>query len=98
MLSIEKKTIKVSYSCTINMKNVIKQHNSKILSEKPTQQQKPCNCRYKESCPLKGNCQAQTIEYKATVPTQENHQMYHGTSEGESKLQFLNHNLINHNH
>ena len=71
--------------------------NSKILSEKPTQQQKPCNCRYKESCPLKGNCQAQNIEYKATVATQ-NHQMYHGASEGESKLQFINHNLINHNH
>ena len=67
------------------MKNVIKQHDSKILIKKPTQQQKPCNCRYKEICPLKGNCQAQNIEYKAAVATQENHQMYHGTSEGESK-------------
>ena len=33
-------TIKLSYSCTTNMKNLIKQHNSKILSEAKTHQRK----------------------------------------------------------
>ena len=85
-------TIELSYSCTTNMKNLIRQHNSKMLNETPTQQQKPCNCSCKESCPLKGNCQAQNIVYKATVATQENHLIYHETSECQFKLRVNNHN------
>ena len=44
-------SIKLSCSCTTNMKNLIKQHNSKILSEAKTHQEKSCNCRNKSNCP-----------------------------------------------
>ena len=75
------------------MKNLIKQHNSKILNETPNQQQKPCNCRCKESCLLKDNTsQAQNIVYKSRIATQENHRIKYGISEGEFKLRFNNHN------
>ena len=73
------------------MKNLIKQHNSKILNKTPNQQQEPGNCKCKESCPIKGNCQAQNIVCKATVATLKNLRIYYGTSEGEFKVQFNNH-------
>ena len=84
-------TIKLSYSCTTNMKNLIKQHNSKILSEAKTHQEKSCNCRNKSNCPLNRNCQVKTIVYKATVTTQDNYRIYYGTSEGEFKTRYNNH-------
>ena len=73
------------------MKNLIKQHNSKILSEAKTHQEKSCNCRNKSNCPLNGNCQVRTIVYKATVTTQDNYQIYYGASEGEFKIRYSNH-------
>ena len=72
------------------MKNLIKQHNSKILSEAKTHQEKSCNCRNKSNCPLNGNCQVKTIVYKATVTTQDNYRIYYGTSEGEFKTRYNN--------
>ena len=45
-----KNTVKISYSCTRNMKSILSSHNKKVLY--PKQQQKGCNCRYKNSCPL----------------------------------------------
>ena len=41
--------------------------------------------------PSKGNCQVQNVVYKDIVATQEDHQINHGTSEGEFKLRFNNH-------
>ena len=81
--------IRHSHSFTTDMENLMKQRNSKILNETPAQQQNSCKCRRKETFPLKGNWQAQNIVYKATVATQENHLIYHGTSEGEFKLRLI---------
>ena len=47
-------TIKISYSSMPNIKNLIKQHNSKILSNDQDKMQWPCNCRMKDSCLLNG--------------------------------------------
>ena len=71
---------------------MIKQHNPKILNKAPNQQQKPGNCKCKESCPLKGNCQAHNIVCKATVATLKNYRIYYRTSEGEFDIQFNNGN------
>ena len=84
-------TIKLSYSCSTNMKNLIKQHNSRVLSEPTSHQEKSCNCRNENSCPLDGNCQVKNIVYKATVPTEPNYRIYYGTAEGELKTRFNNH-------
>ena len=63
------------------------------MNKTPTQQEKPCNDRCKQRCPLKGNFQAENIVYrKATVAIKENRQIHYGTSEGELKLRFNNHN------
>ena len=45
-------TIKVSYSCTNNVSQMIKQHNRNI-SNKKEKQTNLCNCRNKNQCSLK---------------------------------------------
>ena len=84
-------TIKLSYSCSTDMKNLIKQHNSRVLTEPTSHQEKSCNCRNKNSCPLDGNCQVKNIVYKATVTTEQNYRIYYGTAEGEFKTRYNNH-------
>ena len=49
--------IKVSYSYTSNVSQIIKGHNKKIETiHSNTQPKKQCNCRDKKTCPLLGNC------------------------------------------
>ena len=51
---INKNNVKISYSCMINIKNIIKCHNSKILqTNKDKNRLKKCNCRKKHECQLK---------------------------------------------
>ena len=46
-------TVKVSYSCTKNIKSIIQSHNKNILHKvEEDANQKMCNCRVKELCPL----------------------------------------------
>jgi len=57
-------TIKISYSCMNNTKQIIDNHNKCILNsskhgdetaDNPVDK-KSCNCRQKITCPLNGNC------------------------------------------
>ena len=59
-------TLKVSYSCMNNMDQIVKAHNNKVTNPIETQE-KTCNCRNKQSCPLNGACQVTNIVYKAEV-------------------------------
>ena len=83
--------IKISYSSIPSVKNLIKQHNSKILSKDRDKTQRPCNCRIKESCPLNGKCLHQCMVYKAEVSTNATYKEYCGPSEGEFKSRYNNH-------
>ena len=74
-----------------NVKNLIKQHNSKILNKDPDKIQRSCNCRVKESCPLNGKCLHQFMVYKAEVSTNTTYKEYYGASEGEFKSRYNNH-------
>ena len=78
-------TIKLSYCCTINMANIIKQHNSRILSASLTEQSRMCNCRVKSECPMDGKCLTKCIVYKAEVEANNGKRVYHGAPEGEFK-------------
>ena len=87
-------TLKVSYSCTTNMRNLIKSHNSRVIqnNNRTSTAQKSCNCRKKDACPLRGNCLVKSVVYKATVSTIDSSQTYIGISGGEFKTRFNNHN------
>ena len=74
-----------------NVKNLIKQDNSKILNKDWDKIQRPCNCRIKESCPLNGKCLHQCMVYKAEVRTNTTYKEYYGASEWEFKSRYNNH-------
>ena len=78
-------TLKLSYQCTANVGNIIKQHDSKVLSKTNDNNNRKCNCRSKPNCPLKGEDLTQYLVYKATSTTSSNSFVYYGTSEEEFK-------------
>ena len=84
-------TIKISYSCTTNMKGIINQHNQKLLNKDVDQPLRTCNCRSKPDCPLAGQCLTSCIVYKAVVRTNNELSTYFGASEGEFKTRYNNH-------
>ena len=64
-------TVKISYSCTRNMKAVIQGHNKKLLSQhRQAETEQYCNCQVskKDFCPLNGKCFPRTdVVYEATT-------------------------------
>ena len=46
---INKKNMKISYSCMENIKSIIKKHNKKILESNRKEEIPPCNCRNKNN-------------------------------------------------
>ena len=84
-------TLKLSYCCTTNVGNIIKQHNSKVLSKPNDNNYHKCNCRSKPNRPFNGKCLTQCLVYKATSTTSCNDFVYYGTSEGEFKTRYSNH-------
>ena len=89
---INRKTVKLSYSCTENMKTIIKGHNNKIISDsKPTTVPR-CNCQDKEKCPMPGQCCQANVVYQATVCDESGkHAKYIGSTENTFKLRYNNH-------
>ena len=91
-----RKTIKLSYSCMMNMKNIIKAHNSKTLQASKSQADAPkktCNCRKsrKHECPLRGNCLAENVIYKATIETSTEEREYIGSTGRKFKERYSEH-------
>ena len=60
-----KNTIKITYSCTRNMKSIISSHNKQILT--PKNKQLRCNCRVMNSCPLGNKCLTSQLIYQADL-------------------------------
>ena len=77
-----KHTLKLSYSCMSNIKSIISSHNKAVLSNFYLSQtqtnEKECNCRKKDQCPLDGKCLTQNVVYQATVTTQTSSDSYVG--------------------
>ena len=77
-----KHTLKLSYSCMPNMKSIISSHNKALLSDYHRSQtqtdEKECNCRKKDQCPLDEKCLTQNVVYQATVSTQSSSETYLG--------------------
>ena len=86
-------TVKLSYSCTPNLKSIISSHNKRILRREPSRTEAPCNCRDKPNCPLpsNGECRLSAVVYKATVTSSEGQMDYIGISDSEIKLRISNH-------
>ena len=87
-------TLKVSYSCMENMKNVVNKHNTRILNRnKENINDNRCNCRSKETCPLFGNCMTPNVIYKSEVsqPESQDNKFYIGMTVHLFKSRYNNH-------
>ena len=84
-------TVKLSYSWMSNMSNIIKQHNSNILSSPTKTEERSCNCRNKDNFPLDGSCLKTCIVYRADVIKHNGTHIYYGASDGEFKFRYNNH-------
>ena len=89
-----KNTVKISYSCTRNIKAIINSQNAKILFPKKSTEQRTYNCLNKVNCPLEQKCLTTNIVYKAKVTSSnQNYQekVYFGSCETTFKKRFSNH-------
>ena len=84
-------TVKVSYSCTGNISKIIKNHNKKVTSENPEEDQ-GCKCRNKSICPLDGKCRSTDVVYKCIVSSEYTpDRVYIGLAGGEWITRYRNH-------
>ena len=90
---VNRNCIKVSYSCTKNMRNIIQTHNKKIVKkvqEDTRTEIRTCDCRRPTECPLNGHC-LESVVYKAElVPEQGSKVTYIGSS-NNFKKRYRNH-------
>ena len=72
---LNRNTVKLSYSCTPSMKQLIDGHNKAILRKDnqlvQDQNVETCNCKNKNDCSLHGEWLQKEIVYQATVTTRE---------------------------
>ena len=88
--------IKVNYSCMENMGAIISKHNKKILSNiNNDSNDKLCNCRSQQNCPLDNKCLTTSLIYKAqitcTTANQTTTKNYIGLTEGTFKQRYTQH-------
>ena len=77
-----KNNVKVSCSCIPNMVAIISKHNKALLTQRtePANTVPPCNCRAKNSFPMKGLYHESSIIYKATLTSDGIAKNYHRCS------------------
>ena len=89
---VNRKTVKISYRNTPNMKNIVNSHNQKILKSSEKQDsEKTCNCT-KSPCPIQGKCLTDKVVYQAVVTTETEEQTYIGLAATTFKARLSNHN------
>ena len=89
-----KNNAKVSYSCIINMKNMINTHNKKRINPPKDNIARTCNCIRKHQCPHNEKCLTNNVLYKASITTNEENsktKIYYGVCETAFKRRYANH-------
>ena len=92
---LNRKSIKISYSCMPNIGTIIAGHNRKLLKNQPTQDaEKLCNCRGGlNSCPVQGKCLKKSVIYEAEVTegNKSTKSTYIGLASNSYKERYTNH-------
>ena len=94
---INRNCIKVSYSCTKNVRSIVLNHNQSIISKRRPEHvsttpadKSNCNCRQKTECVLENQCNTGPIVYRATVHTDTDKHTYIGSTQN-FKERYRNH-------
>ena len=87
-------TIKISYSCMPNFASQLKRHNQKILrdnTDNSITEDKTCNCKERNECPVNGSCLTSGVIYKATVSHNSKNMVYIGSTGRKFKTRYNEH-------
>ena len=90
---LNRNTVKISYSCTKNISNILSNHNRKLLNELIARNRNPdvasCHCRSKEECLLGRHCNLRNVVYQPCISPMEHkkdrERVYIGISAGNWK-------------
>ena len=89
---LNRKTVKLSYSCMPNMKTIMQTHNKKLLAGQRQEEEARCNCQNTETCPVPGECCRGKVVYIATVKNNNGSTAeYVGMTEPSFKKRYGNH-------
>ena len=93
---INRNCVKVSYSCTPNIKTIMQTHNTNKLQQQnkqtPTRENNTtCNCRDKNKCPLDNKCNSGPIVYKAIITNKQGQEAIYIGSTQNFKQRHANH-------
>ena len=93
---MNKNTIKISYSCMPNIKQIISSHNKKIIRNHNSKQKTTegkCNCKEKTKCPVSERCLERGVIYQAKVTNQNDlvEETYVGLTENTFKKRYTEH-------
>ena len=84
-------SVKISYSCSPNVKAIISGHNKKLLGKEAINPDL-CNCRNKTQCPVDNKCKSENVIYEATVSSENNDDMiYIGSTKRPFKNRLYEH-------
>ena len=92
---LNRNTVKISYKCMPNMKQIISNHNKTILNKDNNTESKTnnCNCRIKEACPVNQKCQTSSLIYQAIATRHDNNkeESYIGLTDNTFKTRYNGH-------
>ena len=95
----DRNTVKISYSCTNKMHDILNNHNRRLLDELYKNSGGPdevsCNSRRKRGCPLDRRCNSENVIYQACISPMEHNndgeRIHIGISTGNWKQRLYNH-------
>ena len=92
---INRHTVKISYSCTQSIGQILQKHNKKLLKPQTPVPDNPaaklCNCR-NSVCPVEGKCLEESVIYQATLESPNGTKAeYIGVTDSQFKTRYNNH-------
>ena len=85
-------TVKLSYSCTKNIKSIITSHNNKLINPVERGNDRMCNC-VGFQCPVNGECLKSDLVYSCKVESANEVREYIGSTKNSFKVRWNAHNL-----
>ena len=97
-----RKTLKISYSCTNNISQIINSHNNELINKfhnrvnnnNINSKKIECNCKSQSDCPMNGLCSLDNVVYQAIIYPKEDisdKKYYIGVSSTNFKIRYGNH-------
>ena len=99
-----RKSLKISYSCTKNISQIINSHNNELINKFHNRvnnnnnnincKKIECNCKSRSDCPMDGLCNLDNVVYQAIIYPKEDisdKKYYIGVSSTNFKIRYGNH-------